>query len=223
MIQSLPVTPPIGACHLRPATQPDAKQLRALTRQLHRSAIAQPKWQEWLVWAMISFTSLFVWQYPAMAVAIVISSAPLWLVIVFSLCLATHEQEQQCERYWVVEYQGQLVGCGRLDRHPQHAEIYDLFVRPEWRSSGLGRAIMAQLIAQSPQPIYLASLPKATPFYQKLGFVPIAPSQLPRLLSGRLSLNSPRYRQVGLQPMVLQPVSGKVLSRIPVDRENLFD
>jgi N-acetylglutamate synthase-like GNAT family acetyltransferase len=218
MIESIASPQFVACCHLRPAHQQDGRQIRALTLKLHqaamnnrRSATFTPsKWQEWVAWSVMGLALVWCWQYPSVVLAALISSAPLWLIILFSIGVASREQQQQCERYWVMEYQGQLIGCGRLDRHPQHAEIYDLFVLPEWRSTGIGQAIMQQLIAQTSRPIYLASLPSATTFYQKLGFVPITTRELPLLVTGRLSLNSPRYRQVGLQPMVL-PQPGKPL------------
>jgi N-acetylglutamate synthase-like GNAT family acetyltransferase len=211
MIESIASPQRIARCRLRPATAQDAKQIRGLTRKLYqaaltngRSPLIQPQWQVWLAGCVAGFLAVAVWQYPHFTAALLISSAPLWLTIGFTLCLASHEQHQQCERYWVVEAAGQIVGCGRVDRHAHHAEIYDLFVLPEWRSCGLGQSIMQQLVAQSPTPIYLASLPAAATFYHQLGFQPIAPRELPLLVAGRLSLNSPRYRQVGLQPMVFK-------------------
>jgi N-acetylglutamate synthase-like GNAT family acetyltransferase len=212
MLQSIPLSPAVDCCRLRPATAQDAKQIRGLTRKLHHAAMTNgqsptldlPQWQIWLTGIVVGLLFAAAWQYPHFSFALLVSSAPLWLTIGFTVCLASHEQYQQCERYWVVEAAGQLVGCGRLDRHPHHSEIYDLFVLPEWRSCGIGQAIMRQLVAQAPAPIYLASLPRAATFYHQLGFQPIAPRELPLLVAGRLSLNSPRYRQVGLQPMVFK-------------------
>jgi N-acetylglutamate synthase-like GNAT family acetyltransferase len=212
MLESISLSSAVDRCCLRPATVQDAKQIRRLTRKLHQAAmtngrsktIVQPQWPTWLVGIGVGLLCAAMWQYPHFSFALLVSSAPLWLTIGFTVCLASHEQHQQCERYWVVEAAGQLVGCGRLDRHPHHGEIYDLFVLPEWRSCGIGQAIMSQLVAQAPTPIYLASLPNAATFYHQLGFQPIAPRELPLLVAGRLSLNSPRYRQVGLQPMVFK-------------------
>jgi N-acetylglutamate synthase-like GNAT family acetyltransferase len=225
MLQSIPLSPAVDRCRLRPATVQDAKQIRRLTRKLHQAAIAPPQWPTWLVSIGVGLLFAAAWQYPYFSFALLISSAPLWLTIGFTVCLASHEQHQQCERYWVVEVAGQLVGCGRVDRHPHHGEIYDLFVLPEWRSRGIGQAIMSQLVAQSPTPIYLASLPTATTFYHQLGFQPIAPRELPLLVAGRLSLNSPRYRQVGLQPMVFKSAIAPPLRPIAkpaLDPKNLL-
>jgi N-acetylglutamate synthase-like GNAT family acetyltransferase len=205
MIESLPASHWQSLCRLRPARSQDGKQIRALTRQLHQTAIVQPQWHAWIAGFMLSLTIGLFWHYPSLVMAILISSTPLGLMILGTALIGRQTQHQQCEHYWVMEYQGQIIGCGRVDRHKQHAEIYDLFVLSAYRSQGVGQAIMHQLIAQAPRPIYLASLPTATPFYHRLGFVPIVARELPLMVASRLSLNSPRYRQVGLQPMVLQP------------------
>jgi N-acetylglutamate synthase-like GNAT family acetyltransferase len=204
MIQSFPTSHWQSSCHLRRARAQDGQQIRALTRKLHQIATTQPPWHAWVAGFMVSLTIVMFWHYPNLMLALTISSAPLALMILVTALLGKHEQQQQCERYWVMEYQSQIIGCGRIDIHKHHAEIYDLFVLSTYRSRGVGQAIMQQLIAQAPRPIYLASLPSAIPFYHHLGFEPIAARELPLLVASRLSLNSPRYRQVGLQPMVLQ-------------------
>ncbi len=209
MFDSLPPPQPLSACHIRRATLSDRRQIRNLTRRLHQAAIPPQKWQGWLLCSFIGLTIVLFWQYPAIGVAFTVSSAPLWLIILAAVWITSHEKQQQYARYWVMDYAGQIIGCGRVDKHQQHSEIYDLFVLAEWRSCGVGQAIMQQLIAQATQPIYLASLPKAVSFYEQLGFKPIATQNLPTALAHRLSLNSPRYRRVGLQGMVLQsPIDG---------------
>jgi N-acetylglutamate synthase-like GNAT family acetyltransferase len=157
-------------------------------------------------------TIILVTQATPLLLAALINSSPIWITILLTLAIGQHEQQQQCDRYWVVEHHHQLIGCGRLDQHPQHAEIYDLFVQPQWRTQGIGHRIMTQLIAQTSTPIYLASLPAAVDFYQRLGFTAIPATDLPPLLVNRLSINSPRYRRIGLQPMVLKP-NRQALSR----------
>ncbi|MBE9030320.1 GNAT family N-acetyltransferase [filamentous cyanobacterium LEGE 11480] len=194
----------LSLCHLRPATVRDAKAIRQLTRRLHKTAVPQPKWQEWIAWCILSCIVILFWHHPKIGIALFLSATPLWVILVMTVLVASHDQKQQYDRYWVMDYQGQIIGCGRIDIHKQHSEIYDLFVLPEWRSCGIGQAIMHQLMAQAIQPIYLASLPKASSFYLHLGFQPVNPKDLPILLTGRLSLNSPRYRRVGLQPLVFQ-------------------
>jgi N-acetylglutamate synthase-like GNAT family acetyltransferase len=151
-----------------------------------------------------------IWRYPGETTAVIVSSMPLWVSILLVIVVADYEQQRNWDQYWVVEYQGNLIGCGRLDLHSDHSEIYDLFVLPEWRCHGVGRAIMQQLIEKASRPIYLASLPNATQFYQHLGFKPITPQSLPIFLAGRLSLTSPRYQRVGLQAMILAQVESRL-------------
>jgi amino-acid N-acetyltransferase len=188
--------------HLRPADRQDNQSLLRLTRQLHETALPRSQWHRWILLGIASCTIAFMWHYPQLFVMLVVSSAPLWLMIMVVFLVAKQEQQQQWEKYWVIEYRSTVIACARLDIHAEHREIYDLFVLPQWRGYGCGRQLMQHLIATSSQPIYLASLPNAIAFYQTIGFRLIDPQKLPMFLSGRLSLNSPRYRRVGLQPMI---------------------
>lgn len=188
---------------LRPARRQDRHQITKLTRKLHRTAIPQPSWHYWLGGGIVGILLAIGWRYPSETMAVIVSSMPLWVSILLVIVIADYEQQRNWDQYWVVEYESNLIGCGRLDLHNDHSEIYDLFVLPEWRCHGVGCAIMQQLIKRATLPIYLASLPNATQFYQRLGFKPIAAQALPIFLAGRLSLTSPRYQRVGLQAMAL--------------------
>jgi amino-acid N-acetyltransferase len=188
---------------LRPAKVRDRAKISALTYKLHRTAIPKPQWHYWIGGGLIGLLLAWAWHYPAGTVAVLLSTMPLWVSITLAVLLAEREQQRNWDQYWVIEYQGELIACGRLDIHSDHSEIYDLFVLPEWRAQGLGAALMQQLIKKARSPIYLASLPNAVMFYQRLGFRSIPAQALPLLLAGRLSLHSPRYRRVGLQAMVL--------------------
>jgi N-acetylglutamate synthase-like GNAT family acetyltransferase len=190
-------------CLLRPAQRSDRAKIAALTRQLHRTAVPHPSWHYWVGGGLVGLLVVVVWHYPTIATAVILSTTPLWVAIGLAFVLADQEQQRNWDQYWVLEYEQALVACGRLDIHRDHSEIYDLFVVPEWRQHGIGRALMNQLIQQARFPIYLASLSNATGFYQRLGFYPIAAQGLPVFLAGRLSLNSPRYRRVGLQAMIM--------------------
>jgi hypothetical protein len=57
-------------------------------------------------------------------------------------------------------------------------------------------------ISQARYPLYLASLPDAIGFYEGLGFRVVTVDRLDFGLQGRLSLNNPQYRKLGLTPMV---------------------
>jgi N-acetylglutamate synthase-like GNAT family acetyltransferase len=196
--------PPL--CTLRAATARDIAAIATLTRQLHRAACPAPKWHQWVAIGSATIGLIFTWHYPGIVVTVILSTSPLWLMILLIVIIGKQEQKRQWQRYWVIDYQGNLVACGRLDHHENHSEIFDVFVLPEWRSRGLGQAIVQALLQEATYPIYLASLPNAVHFYTLLGFEPIAPQKLPMFVASRLSLSSPRYRQVGLQPMVCNRV-----------------
>jgi N-acetylglutamate synthase-like GNAT family acetyltransferase len=195
-------------CVLRRADRADIRELVALTRQLQRTAVPRAKWHSWAAGGIIGLILALAAHYPRIALAVGLSTMPLWLAIGITVLIADREQRRNWDQYWVVihqqqVYQQQVIGCVRLDRQRDHSELYDLFVLPEWRSHGVGRALVSQLIQPEHLPIYLASLSPAIAFYMRLGFQPIARQELPPLLATRLSLTSPRYQQAGLQAMRL--------------------
>jgi N-acetylglutamate synthase-like GNAT family acetyltransferase len=190
-------------CVLRRADRADIRELVALTRQLQRTAVPRAKWHSWAAGGIIGLIIALVAHYPSIAVAVGLSMMPLWLAIGITILIADREQRRNWDQYWVVVYQQRVIGCVRLDRQRDHSELYDLFVLPEWRSHGVGRALVSQLIQPEHLPIYLASLSPAIAFYARLGFQPIARQELPPLLATRLSLTSPRYQRAGLQAMRL--------------------
>jgi N-acetylglutamate synthase-like GNAT family acetyltransferase len=194
--------PPL--CNLRPARSLDVAAIARLTRQLNRTACPASKWHRWLAIGLGAIGVVFAGYYPGVLMTVILSTAPLWMMILLVFLIAKQEQKRQWQKYFVVEYQGMLVACGRIDHQEQHSEIYDVFVLPEWRSQGLGQAIVQALLQQAIYPVYLASLPGAVPFYQAIGFESIEPQKLSMFVASRLSLSSPRYRQVRLQPMVLR-------------------
>jgi N-acetylglutamate synthase-like GNAT family acetyltransferase len=201
-------------CVLRRADRADIRELVALTRQLQRTAVPRAKWQNWAAGMLIGLMLALVTHYPSVVVAVGLSTMPLWLAIGITVLIAGREQRRNWDQYWVVVYQQpvdqqQVIGCVRLDRQRDHSELYDLFVLPEWRAHGVGRALVSQLIQPEHLPIYLASLSPAIAFYARLGFRPIALQELPPLLATRLSLTSPRYQRAGLQAMTLKSTSNK--------------
>jgi N-acetylglutamate synthase-like GNAT family acetyltransferase len=196
-------------CVLRRADRADIRELVALTRQLQRTAVPRAKWQNWAAGVLIGLMLALVTHYPSVVVAVGLSTMPLWLAIGITVLIADREQRRNWDQYWVVVYQQQVIGCVRLDRQRDHSELYDLFVLPEWRAHGVGRALVSELIQPEHLPIYLASLSPAIAFYARLGFRPIALQELPPLLATRLSLTSPRYQRAGLQAMTLKSTSHK--------------
>jgi N-acetylglutamate synthase-like GNAT family acetyltransferase len=194
---------PIG-CILRPAQLQDRRAIAQLTQQLHQTAFphGQP-WRHWWLWFGVGVLAILWWHRLEWGVALLLGIVPLGLLGLGLWRLLQLTGEHHWSRYWVLDYQGAVIGCGRMDDHPTHSEIYDLYILPEWRGRGLGRALVQCLLQRARRPIYLASLPQTVTFYQGLGFQAIDARRLHPLVCNRLSLTHPNYRQVGLQAMML--------------------
>jgi N-acetylglutamate synthase-like GNAT family acetyltransferase len=109
---------------------------------------------------------------------------------------------QEWQHYWVIEFQGQLVACAKLQRYLAYSVLFDLYVTSAHRHQGVGSALVHTLSHQAQKPLYLACVPARLPFYQRLGFAPISPKKLPTLLQYELGLAT----RPGIIPLVLQDV-----------------
>lgn len=87
-------------------------------------------------------------------------------------------------RLLLAEYEGQLAGCGSLHRlDPDICEMKRLYLRPQFRGKGLGRAIAERLIVDAREIGYQRMrldtvgpvMKDAVAMYRKLGFKEIAP------------------------------------------------
>ncbi len=69
------------------------------------------------------------------------------------------------------EHQGTIVGCGRLKPYSGFCELASLAVDGEWRNSGVGRSIVADLVTWYEGPIYLICEDDVVDFFRRFGFV----------------------------------------------------
>ncbi len=74
------------------------------------------------------------------------------------------------DAFWLAEEEGRIVGTVGLIRHPDCLELVGLGVDDSRRGSGLGRALVGALLAETPGDIYLATI--IPDFFARLGFVP---------------------------------------------------
>lgn len=79
---------------------------------------------------------------------------------------------------------GTIVAAVRLSPREGHWVLRALRVADTRRGQGLARALMTFLLAGFSAPIWCFSLPHLTPFYQSLGFVPLAPESAPGPIAG---------------------------------------
>ncbi len=73
-----------------------------------------------------------------------------------------------------------LIGCAQLKPVPGGlTELASLAVEPAFRCQGVARALLEHLLDGSPRPLYLTCRSGLGAFYEKFGFVAVAPGNLP--------------------------------------------
>jgi amino-acid N-acetyltransferase len=84
--------------------------------------------------------------------------------------------------FFVAYAEGRLVGVAGLEVRPNHALLRSVAVRPEWRSKGVGRALVHTTIdaaeARGIQGLYLLTT-TAERYFPSFGFETIAREQVP--------------------------------------------
>ncbi|MGA2857140.1 MAG: GNAT family N-acetyltransferase [Candidatus Sulfotelmatobacter sp.] len=121
----------------------------------------------------------------------------------FSLCFQNFEQELAGlpgdyappeGRLLLAEYDGQLAGCAALHKiNDSICEMKRLYLRPQFRGKGLGRALAERIIAEARQIDYRHMrldtvepvMKDAVGMYRKIGFKEIAPYR-PNPIAGAL-------------------------------------
>ena len=111
----------------------------------------------------------------------------------FSLCFQSFDQELATlpgdyappdGRLLIAEYRGQLAGCVALHKlEPEICEMKRLYLRPQLRGRGVGRALAEAVIAEARAIGYRKMrldtvepvMPNAVAMYRRLGFVEIDP------------------------------------------------
>lgn len=82
-----------------------------------------------------------------------------------------------------VDPEDQVIGIGQLKPHGAKAEVRELAsiaVHPEYRGQGIARAIIEELLKDSPRPLYLMCESSNGPLYEKFGFRKISYDEMPR-------------------------------------------
>ena len=80
-----------------------------------------------------------------------------------------------------VNERDEMIGCGQLKHHGKDIlELASLAVYPEQQGKGVGRAIIQDLLKDSPRPLYLMCESSVGPLYEKFGFREISYEEMPR-------------------------------------------
>jgi predicted GNAT family N-acyltransferase len=87
---------------------------------------------------------------------------------------ARHDPDDRHSIHFLAEIDGQAVGTGRITMFGRESQVAWVAVRPEWRGSGVGTAVMDAIIERSRQEgadhILLNAQTHAIGFYEQLGF-----------------------------------------------------
>jgi N-acetylglutamate synthase-like GNAT family acetyltransferase len=80
-----------------------------------------------------------------------------------------------------VDAQDQILATGQVKPHGKDIhELASIAVVPECRGQGLARAVIEDLLKDSPRPLYLTCRSKLETFYEKFGFRAISYEEMPR-------------------------------------------
>ena len=80
-----------------------------------------------------------------------------------------------------VDVGGQVISCGQLKPHGADIlELASIGTLPEYRGQGIARAIIEELLRESPRPLYLMCIAHNGPMYEKFGFKTIGNKDMPR-------------------------------------------
>ena len=80
-----------------------------------------------------------------------------------------------------VNDQDQVIGIGQLKPHgTEILELASIAVFPEFRGTGVARAIIEYLLKESPRPLYLMCESSRGSLYEKFGFQVIEYAEMPR-------------------------------------------
>jgi N-acetylglutamate synthase-like GNAT family acetyltransferase len=76
---------------------------------------------------------------------------------------------------------GQVIACGQIKPHGGDIrELASIAVNPAEQGNGIARAVMEELLAATPRPVYLMCVSKMEDFYVKFGFSAVPYEKMPR-------------------------------------------
>ena len=80
-----------------------------------------------------------------------------------------------------VNAEGRVISCGQLKPHGADVlELASIGTLPEYRGQGIARAVIEELLRESPRPLYLMCIAHNGPMYEKFGFHVIEFKDMPR-------------------------------------------
>lgn len=109
-----------------------------------------------------SLLGLLIYNWPT---ALLLSS------VLFSRKNYIQLSNSEVLKFWVIEYNRQLVAFGELEQHRRGSYIRRLFVEKSWRRKGLGSALVKCFIREATRPIEVIPTSESKTLYTQFGFV----------------------------------------------------
>lgn len=81
---------------------------------------------------------------------------------------------------------GNIIGCGRIKPYPGFCELASIAVKDHWRASGVGRAVVSQLLKRHQGPVYLICEDEVVDFFRRFGFDLVHMSEMVAGLQSKL-------------------------------------
>jgi amino-acid N-acetyltransferase len=101
--------------------------------------------------------------------------------------LPTDGVAEWLEKFWVAEHQGEVVGVAGMERYGDGGLLRSVAVAPEWRGTGLGRALVDRVLdegrAAGVRDVYLLTT-TAEHYFPRLGFVCVDRETVPKAVQG---------------------------------------
>jgi hypothetical protein len=155
---------------IRPAISSDRRQLQALLQSFLReqtiSFIDPMPFLGWVILGIITALGLHVLLSPVSAMAIGVRVLVGVGAIVGVGTVGTFWQFTEVEdwsQFWVVEYQGRLIGCAKLCRYRNYSTLYNVLIAASWRRQGVGTNLVQRVAQAASKPLYLACRPDRIP------------------------------------------------------------
>lgn len=90
------------------------------------------------------------------------------------------QERLRADQFAVAEADGgSIIGCGRLKPYRGFVELASIAIAEEWRGQGVGRAIVAQLLAGRKGQVYLMCEDNRLDFFSQFEFVVLRGNQMP--------------------------------------------
>jgi N-acetylglutamate synthase-like GNAT family acetyltransferase len=108
-----------------------------------------------------------------------------------------------------VDEHAQVIATGQIKPHRDHTrELASIATQPEWRGQGIASAIIRQLLAETPRPLYLTTIERTAPFYLRFGFQRLTLAEMPPELGRNARLVDWLRRRVfqGMPVMVVMKI-----------------